>query len=192
MLDTRDVKVTGAHQITADDVRGAAAVPLGRPLLRQDTEAIAARVSALPAVRSVTVERNWPHTISVRVVERTAVLAVRQPGGFLLADASGVAFRTSDRIPDGVVVTDANPDDHALLSDLSTVADALPKKLARQVISLRATDSGNIGLTLESGLRIAWGSPADSKLKAQIVTALLKQKPRASIDVTSPHNPAIR
>jgi hypothetical protein len=29
-------------------------------------------------------------------------------------------------------------------------------------------------------------------LKAQVVTALLKQQPKSSIDVSSAHNPAIR
>jgi hypothetical protein len=39
---------------------------------------------------------------------------------------------------------------------------------------------------------VNWGSATDSALKAQIVTALLKTKRAASIDVSSPHNPAAR
>ena len=42
---------------------------------------------------------------------------------------------------------------------------------------------------LKSGVRVNWGSSADSPLKADIVIALLKRKPTASIDVSSPHNP---
>ena len=45
----------------------------------------------------------------------------------------------------------------------------------------------------DSGVTVNWGSAADSPLKAQIVTALLKDgKPRATIDVSSPNNPAVR
>ncbi len=128
----------------------------------------------------------------INVVERTPVLAVRQPGGYLLTDATGVAYRTSAEVPDGVVVTDADPDNSALLTDLSIVSAALPARLTKQVTSIKAIDANSITLTLKSGVVVTWGTSADSELKGKIVVALLKQKPRYSIDVTSPRNPAIR
>ena len=45
---------------------------------------------------------------------------------------------------------------------------------------------------LKSGIKVNWGSAADSPLKAQIVEALLKREPAATIDVSSPHTPAAR
>ncbi len=189
---TQSVRVNGAHQVSSDAVVAAAAVPLGRPMLRQDTAAIAARVATLKPVRSATVDRRWPDTLVIKVVERTPVLAVRQPDGYLLTDATGVAYRTSAEVPDGVVVTDADPDNSALLTDLSIVAAALPAKLTKQVTSVKALDANSISLVLKSGVTVSWGTSLDSELKGTIVVALLKQKPRSSIDVTSPHNPAIR
>ena len=46
-------------------------------------------------------------------------------------------------------------------------------------------------VVLNNGVQVNWGTGADSALKADIVLALLKRKP-ATIDVSSPHNPAIR
>jgi cell division protein FtsQ len=39
---------------------------------------------------------------------------------------------------------------------------------------------------------VAWGDSGDSELKAQVMAALIKRKPKSSIDVSSPHNPAVR
>ena len=61
-----------------------------------------------------------------------------------------------------------------------------------RVRTLAANDPDRITLVLRSGVRVNWGSSADSPLKAQIVEALLKRKPSATIDVASPHNPAVR
>jgi cell division protein FtsQ len=68
----------------------------------------------------------------------------------------------------------------------------LPDKLRGKVDRLTAISRDNIVLILESGRKVTWGSAADSELKAQVLTALLKRKPTSTIDVSSPHNPAVR
>ena len=80
--------------------------------------------------------------------------------------------------------------DRALLRDLGLVAAALPEIAAQQGPHLTASDPDRITLVLKSGVRVNWGNSADSPLKAQIVQALLKRKPAAAIDVSSPHTPA--
>jgi cell division protein FtsQ len=57
---------------------------------------------------------------------------------------------------------------------------------------MTAGNRDSITLVLESGKTVTWGSSADSELKAQVVMALLNKKPKSSIDVSSPHNPAVR
>jgi cell division protein FtsQ len=57
---------------------------------------------------------------------------------------------------------------------------------------MTAGNRDSITLVLESGKTVTWGSSADSELKAQVVMALLKRKTESSIDVSSPHNPAVR
>ena len=190
-LSARQVAVRGERELTADQVRAAAAVELGRPMLRQDVKDIATRTVTLPAVESASVTRSWPNTITVTVVERRPLLAVRQPYGFLLVDKSGVGFRTSPSVPGGVSVVDANPDNRPLLTDIGAVARALPGKLSSRVTTIRATTTDDISLVLKSGVTVRWGNSSESKLKADIVTVLIKKHPR-TIDVSSPHNPTTR
>ena len=193
LLVVREVAVAGQRSVKADEVVAAAAVPMGTPLARQDVQGIAQRATRIPAVQAASVTRQWPSTLLVTVTERQAVFAVRQGGDFLMVDGSGVAFDRVASAPRGSVQVEADPADRALLVDVGTVAAALPTELVREVRLLSAAGRERISLRLRSGLTVNWGSAADSPLKAQIVTALLEQdKPRATIDVSSPNNPAVR
>ena len=192
LLVVRQVAVTGQRSVAVDEVVAAAAVPMGTPLARQDVQGIAERATRIPAVEAASVTRRWPSTLLVTVTERRAVLAVRQGSGFLLVDAAGFPFERVPSAPRGIVRAEADPADPTLLRDVGAVGGALPDQLGRQVRLLTAASRDHISLELRSGVTVNWGSAADSPLKAQIVTALLQGKPRATIDVSSPNNPATR
>lgn len=192
LLVVREVAVAGQRTVTTDEVIAAAAVPMGEPLARQDVSGIAQRATGIPAVRAATVTRQWPGTVLVTVTERQGVLAVRQGGRFVLVDGDGVAFGSVPSAPKGAVETDVPPESWSLLKEVGVVAAALPPELAREVKLVSAASPDRISLRLAAGTTVRWGSSADSPLKAQIVTALLKQKPRTSIDVSSPNTPATK
>ncbi len=192
VLLTKRVKVVGTDELTPAQVSFAAQVPLGVPLVRQDLDAIGERTTTLRAIEAATVTRDWPSTITVAVVERRPVLAVGQPEGYVLVDKFGVAYQTQQVLPPEVLLAVVNPGDVPLLSEMATVAAALPNKLRRTVDRMTASNRDSITLVLESGRTVTWGSSMDSELKGQVATALLKQKPKSSIDVSSAHNPAIR
>jgi cell division protein FtsQ len=192
VLVTKRVDVVGTRELAPAQVSLAAQVPLGVPLARQDLDAIAQRTTTLRAIEVASVTRDWPNTIKLAVVERRPVIAVRQPEGYVLVDKSGVAYQTQHVLPPEVLLAVVNPGDVPLLSDMATVAAASPKKLRRMVDRMTASNRDSITLVLDSGKTVTWGSSSDSALKAQVVTALLKKKPESSIDVSSPHNPAIR
>ncbi len=192
VLVTKRVNVVGTHNLAPAQVSLAAQVPLGVPLARQDLDAIAQRTTSLPAIEAASVTRKWPNAITLAVVERRPVIAIRQPEGYVLVDKSGVAYQTQHVLPPEVLLAVVNPGDVPLLSEMATVAAASPKKLRSMVDRMTASNRDSITLVLKSGKTVTWGGSSDSELKAQVVTALLKRKSKSSIDVSSPHNPAVR
>lgn len=191
VLAVERVEIRGAHRLAASALRQTAAVPLGVPLPRQDLAAIAGRVGSLPQVESAEVSRRWPNTVRVVIVERHPVLGVRQPEGFVLVDPRGVAFESRQNLPSGVLQADVDLSSVAVLREAGTIAAAMPAALRGRVERLRATSTSSVTVVLGDGVQVNWGTAADSALKADIVLALLKRKP-STIDVSSPHNPAIR
>jgi cell division protein FtsQ len=191
VLATEQVSVSGTSTLTKAEVQDAAQVPIGRPLARQDVDAVAARVSALRPVRAVQVTRSWPRTVSIAVQERTPRLAVRQPDGFALVDDSGISYRTVSSRPKDVVLAEVDVTNAAMLSRAGQVAAAMPEALRKKVARIAATNSDSIQVTLSDGDEVFWGSADESELKAKVLTALLKQDARR-YDVSAPRSPSLR
>ncbi|SFO28743.1 cell division protein FtsQ [Geodermatophilus obscurus] len=213
LLTVRDVRVDGAGTLTAEQVRTAAGVAEGTPLLRVDVEAAEARVARLPQVASVQVARGWPGSVVVTVVERRPVAVVEDAGTRSLVDASGVLFDTvTGEVPDGVVPLDVptpGPGDPAMHAALDALV-ALPADVRAQVSGAAADTGEDVTLTLRDGTVVVWGGPdggsgggsgstADAAAdRAAALVALLDQidagalEPAATIDVSAPDAVVLR
>ncbi|GAA5065488.1 cell division protein FtsQ/DivIB [Streptomyces similanensis] len=199
------VSVSGTRVLTPEEVREAAAVPLGDPLVSVDTGAVAARLRhRLPRVDSVRVERSWPHGIDLKVVERRAVMVEEKGGKFVEVDASGVRFATVSRSPRGVPVMELALSRSAssaaslrrfgedrLVRAAVTVSGHLPAQVAHRTRAVKVRTYDDISLELTDGRTVAWGSGDRSREKARALTALMKAAPDARhFDVSVPSAPA--
>jgi cell division protein FtsQ len=196
LLDVRTVEVVGTHRVTIEEVKAAAAVPLGRPLARLDTVAVGRRVEQISWVADVSVIRRWPHTVRIVVEERQPAVAVPAPGGggFLLVDRTGFVVATLAEQPAGVpliVGMDATTLGEAGVDAVVETLAAVPAKVRAKVTEVAAPSPNSVTLTLRDGVQIYWGSAQDGTHKAAVLTALMRRKARL-YDVSSPVAPATR
>ncbi|MGW0764932.1 cell division protein FtsQ/DivIB [Streptomyces sp. NPDC002676] len=204
-LRVRHVSVSGTRVLSPAEVREAAAVPVGAPLISVDTDAIGARLRRkLPRIDTVDVVRSWPHGIGLKVIERTPVLLVRKGGNFVEVDKEGVRFATVSRAPKGVPVlrltaSRSGPGAASfrrfgidrLVREAVRVAGDLPAAVARDTLSVQVRSYDDISLELSGNRTVAWGSGEDGRVKARTLTALMKAAPRARhFDVSVPTAPA--
>lgn len=200
-----DVKVSGTRVLTAAQVREAADVPVGDPLVSVDTEAVEARLRRkVPRIDEVAVERSWPHGIGLKVTERTPVLLVQKGGKFLEVDDEGVRFATVSRAPKGVPTLELEParsgsagaslrrfDGDRLVREAVRVADRLPAAVARDTRVVKVRSYDDISLELSRERTVAWGSGERGADKARALTALMKATSKARhFDVSVPTAPA--
>jgi cell division protein FtsQ len=196
LFDVEAVRVAGVTTVPEADVLGAAAVAVGAPLAAVDTEGVAARVARLPAVESVQVDREWPHTVVVTVLERTPVAGVATPRGPALVDRLGVVYSgrsTSAGLPR--LMGASRSGDPATVAAVA-VLTALPADVRAQVETVRATVSAqgapwHVSLGLSEGREVRWGTPERMAEKVTALGALLTQ-PGHVFDVSSPDLPTIR
>lgn len=191
VLAAREVRVSGADVVSAEDVREAAAVPLGTPLVRLDLDAIHDRVAALAPVAEVRVERAWPDAVTVTVTERAPLFAVRQDDGdrLVLVDAGGTAYLEVAEAPAGMIV--AEVPDRAVLPEVASALAQMPTALLDQVDTVSARTVDSIELSLDGGRTLVWGNAELSAQKAAVATVLLEQ-PGKRYDVSAPDRPAVR
>ncbi|HEV7211140.1 MAG TPA: FtsQ-type POTRA domain-containing protein [Blastococcus sp.] len=201
LLAVRTVQVDGAASLPAAQVRQAAGIAEGTPLLRVDVAAAEARVARLPQIASVTVTRGWPDRVVITVAERVPVAVVGSPGNRELVDATGMLFDTiTGSLPPGVVpieVAHPGPGDRATMAALAAVT-GLPRSLRPRVKAVSATDAGEVSLALDDGVLVRWGTGERSPAKGAALAGLLQQidagslDPAKTIDVSTPDAVVLR
>jgi cell division protein FtsQ len=193
VLGVRTVTVHGTQTLRSAQVRQAAAIANGTPLVRLDKAAVLHRVEALPDVASATVTTSFPSTVVITVTERIAVGYVRSGGDVRLVDRTGDQYRSAPSAPKQLprFVVSAGPNARATGAAVATVAAAIPAQVRRDVDSIQALDPDAITLLMSDGRVVRWGSADRSTDKARILPALLRRD-GTQFDVTDPDLPFSR
>lgn len=193
VLGVRTVTVHGTRTLSPAQVRQAAAIANGTPLVRLDKAAVRHRVETLPDVASATVTTSFPSTVVITVTERVAVGYVRSGGEVRLVDRTGDQYRSVPSAPKQLprFVVSAGPNARATGAAVATVAAALPAQVRRDVDSIQALDPDAITLLMADGRVVRWGSADRSTEKARILPALLRRD-GTQFDVTDPDLPFSR
>lgn len=194
-----NIKIEGTGITSPESVRAAAGVPSGTPLARVDTGAVARRILRLPPIRQASVDRVWPRSITIRVVERTAVAVVPvDDGGVLALDETGVAFQRLPTAPGGLPVVRLaapSPGDAATRGALS-VLRSLPDELRSSLVAVWGEGPARIRLELVDHRTIVWGDATDNDVKARVALELLRRKDltenKTVYDVSAPYVPTVR
>jgi cell division protein FtsQ len=195
VLVLRSVTVRGVPSADVAEVRRAAALPMGRPMLRLDLEAARERVRALRSVRAVTVSRSWPTGVVVSVTVRTPVAVVKDASGRLhLADSTGTTYADVSVAPKDLPVVSADAANPAAVQTVVDVLAALPAAVRAQVTSAEAKGPDAVILRLgrAGAVTVEWGSADETQLKASVLQTLRRQNPRAHhFDLSAPRAPSV-
>lgn len=200
-LRVERVSASGTRVLTPEQVRKAADVPVGSPLVSVDTGAIEARLRRkLPRIDSVDVVRSWPHGISLNVTERTPVLLIEKGANFIEVDDEGVRFATVSDAPKNVPSLElavSRPESlrrfptDRLVRAAVRIAGDIPSAVARDTRAVKVRSYDAVSLELKDGRTVAWGSGENGRAKARTLTALMKAAPKARhFDVSAPTAPA--
>ena len=85
----QEVKLTGATYFTVDDVLKVGDIYIGEPLFKLETDKVAGRLLNDVRVEEVTVRRDLPHTLEVKITERKSIATVVCNYGYLDIDKHG-------------------------------------------------------------------------------------------------------
>jgi cell division protein FtsQ len=192
IMAARNVVVTGLGAVTQEEVAASAAVQPGTPLLQVDTDAVADRVAAIRRVATARVQRQYPSTLRITVVERVPVVVKDYPDGPHLFDRDGVDFAIAPP-PPGVPYLDAEnpgPSDPPTRAALQVMTSLRPE-VAAQVARIAAPSVAAITMQLTDGREVVWGTTDRTEEKALKLGALLTQ-PGRTYDVSSPDLPTVK
>ena len=192
IMAARNVVITGVGAVSQEEVIAAAAVKQGTPLLQVNTDEVAERVATIRRVATARVQREYPSTLRITVVERVPVVVKDFPDGSHLFDRDGVDFAIAPPPPNLPYLEADNPgpNDPSTMAALE-VMTALRPEVAGQVARVSAPSVASVTLTLVDGREVVWGTTDRTEEKAQKLAALLTQ-PGHTYDVSSPDLPTVK
>ena len=189
LLSVRSVEVDGTSTMRPAQVRRAAGVELGKPLVSVDLRSVRARIAALAPVERVEVSRKWPDQVLIAITERTPIAVIDLGGRLRGLDKDGVVFLDYKSAPPGLpkVTTPLGTSSQALREAAKVVA-ALPLGLTKLIDHVEVRTVDQITLVLSDGRTVVWGSAAESAQKAEVLQALLQHDAK-TYDVSVPGQP---
>ena len=192
IMAARNIVITGVGAVSQDEIIAAAAVKEGTPLLQVNTDDVAERVATIRRVATARVQREYPSTLRITVVERVPVVVKDFPDGPHLFDRDGAdcAVGPPPPNPPDREADNPGPSDPPTKAALE-VMTALRPEVAGQVARVSAPSVASITLTLADGRVVVWGNTDRTAEKAQKLAALLTQ-PGRTYDVSSPDLPTVK
>jgi cell division protein FtsQ len=203
-----EIAVIGAKGSAADAIRARADAAVGsKSLLAVDPQAVADQIAGLPVVRSVRVDRAFPHVLRIRVVTERAAAIVE-------TGTSRYTIARSGRVMGDAPASSRLPQLSATAAAVPQPGQALPPSTRDQVrlaaalldhadlrVTLIADDQSGLSARLAGGtqLRLGDGTVLDRKLV--VAASLLAKRPRGAdgqplavryLDVSVPDHPVIR
>jgi cell division protein FtsQ len=193
------IEVAGAPPATAARIRAALRVYVGKSLVGLDRTDAARRLASVSQVADAHLDRDFPHTLRVRVrLERPVAVLRRGSDAWLVSSSARVlthlVHRPYPRLPRIWLPASTDVAVNSTLGGVgargvAAVAPLRPLHLARSVRQV-VTGDGALTLVLASGTQLRLGDGGDLRLKLAIAKQLLPLTPGAAyVDVSVPERP---
>lgn len=196
------IRVEGAHELTADEVRSLAGVEPGQNLLRLSLDGVVDGVERNAWVAQARAERSLPTTLVIRVRERRAAGWLDDPSGAAVIAEDGVVVErvpgTPRHLPSlGALSQPLAPGERLAETPVTLrVASSLGRDLLGAVASVAVVD-GELVLELRAGGEVRYGDPVRLEAKNRALAKMLAWAEEREvgveyIDVRIPGAPALR
>ncbi|WP_125098382.1 cell division protein FtsQ/DivIB [Leucobacter chromiireducens] len=197
LMGVRSIEIVGASNVPEDEVREALAEFTGVPLALVDDGDVHRALEPFPLIQRYAVERIPPHTLTVRIEERVAVVSLAEDGGVGLYDAAGVKLGTAEAAPAGVPLGGGAIKDRAsqAFGSATRALRDMPESLRTRITEVSASSGQDVTFTLDNGIEVMWGDSESSRRKSAVLATMLKSlegREVSYIDVSSSEAPVFR
>ena len=199
LFDVDEIVIEGVSTELEGDVREAADINKGKPLLEVDSSSSSKRIEAIPWVREARISRSWGGTITIRVSTREPVAAFLTEEGWVVGDIEGRVLDKEDELPYDLLPIEEEVGSLSIgewapeqVIPLIQVAGTISTELTGDVSSIKG--GNQIELLLFGGGKILFGDSSDIEEKALAAATILSQVDQSSvlhIDVRAPLTPVL-
>jgi cell division protein FtsQ len=198
LLSVQKIIVRGNELVSTKELKKSLAGEIGKPLPQISQTHIAGLLKKYTLIESFSAISAPPHTLIIRVVERTPIAIVYTGGAFYYFDPAGVQIgkaTATDKLP--VLDIKGTPAKSETFAAAIDVLLALPAKMLPKIALVTAKSTDNVTFRLRgyAGQRVVWGDKSNAALKSKVLSALIANQgagDRVTYDVSSPAAPTVR
>ena len=197
VLALQTIAVEGATRVPADQIMAALQPQINKPLPLVDMGAVRKAVEAQPLVKSYSTVALPPHTLVIKIVERSPIGYLSVDGNLIMVDPAGVVLEQSTEKTPGIpviTVEGGSAQSKGFVAAVDVI-NSLPSALAGQLEEVIANTTDDVTLVLTGGARVFWGGPENAAMKNRVLSQLLAVNPVGSVseyDVSSPKTAVVR
>ena len=199
MLAVERIAIRGQKLVSQTEIKKALKTFVGKPLPQVNAEDVAKSLKRFALIESISVISQPPHTLMIRITERTPIVIVWVDGvGYSYFDPAGVKVGRATNLNSlPVLRISGTPGKSPSFTAAIDVLMALPAKLLPQIQTVTARSKDDVSFQLRgyAGQRVIWGDSSNAVLKSKVLAALLKNQSksdRVTYDVSSPTAPVVR
>lgn len=205
LLLVREVRVKGLRFTARDRVEGLARRALGKNIIILPAGKISRSIAEIPEVSRVSLNRVFPDTVEICIVERRPFAVLLCKSQIYLVQRDRFVFHQAKNVPQGFPVIEVADlgavrvgqrcELDVLCTAIRVIDSARKKELPVSKISIDRL--GDICLNMCNGLRVRLGQPENLDAKMTVIRTALICKPELArealiLDVTCPRFPVYR
>ena len=198
LLSVQKIVIRGNELVSTKELKKSLAGEIGKPLPQISQTHIAELLKKYSLIESFSAISAPPHTLIIRVVERTPIAIVYTGGAFYYFDPAGVQIgkaTATDKLP--VLDIKGSPAKSETFAAAIDVLLALPAKMLPKIALVTAKSTDNVTFRLRgyAGQKVVWGDKSNAALKSKVLSALIANQSagdRVTYDVSSPAAPTVR
>ncbi|GAA3607122.1 hypothetical protein GCM10022419_110060 [Nonomuraea rosea] len=189
VLGVRSIEIVGNLTVPSDRIKQQAGVADLHPLATVNLADVETRVLGIRQLATAKVDRVWPGTLKIEVVEREPVAAVPAGDKVAIVDGQGVVIELKSAAPPMLPLLKVDKPaagDPAMMAALKVI-QAVPASVAGKLRQVRAGTAEGVTLELSDGRTVLWGGTDRPEEKARILASLLQRERGVTLyDVSSP------
>ncbi len=199
LLAIERLSVRGEKLVSEKQIKAALKGQIGKPLPQVNDDEIAKALKRFPLIESFSVISAPPHTLIIKVTERTPIAEVWVDGyEYAFFDPAGVRVgRAENRSKLPTLEISGTPGKSPSFKAAIEVLLALPAELLPRISTVTAKSKDDVSFRLRgyAGQKVIWGDPTQAVLKSKVLAALIENQSkndRVTYDVSSPQTPVVR
>jgi len=183
LLTAQDISVKGAETLDTTAVIEISGLK-GKSLLDLPVDRAQARLAEIPQVKSVSISRSFPQSVTIRVEERTPAAYWVVNSREYVVDAEG--FVLNSGVPDGLAPRIVEPDSARIMGpgdrvhpDAVALAIRLvqesPRFVGQGVGTIEYYQDVGVAAVFENGMRVTFGDERSYDYKVAVLSTLLEK-----------------